>query len=126
MDSFHIDSTMANPPAPPDDENEQARVSCGEVSGLEIISHTPRRETGERSSKDMKDESQIDQREANDGKKTPHLVRGSMLLLLGAWMAVGNIRAVLYGLRMGTFDAWYIADTVIRFTGAAFFISCAP
>lgn len=54
--------------------------------------------------------------------KTSYLVRGSALLLLGAWMAVGNIRFVLYGLRTGTLVHWYISDTALRFIAAAFFM----
>jgi hypothetical protein len=54
--------------------------------------------------------------------KTSYLVRGSALLVLGAWMAVGNIRFVLYGLRTGTLVHWYVADTVLRLIAAVFFI----
>ena len=54
--------------------------------------------------------------------KTSYLVRGSVLLLLGAWMAVGNIRFVLYGLRTGTLVGWYISDTALRFIATVFFM----
>jgi hypothetical protein len=54
--------------------------------------------------------------------KTSYLVRGSVLLLLGAWMAAGNIRFVLYGLRTGTLVHWYISDTALRFIAAVFFM----
>jgi hypothetical protein len=54
--------------------------------------------------------------------KTSYLVRGSVFLLLGAWMAVENIRFVLYGLRTGTLVRWYISDTALRFIAAVFFM----
>lgn len=54
--------------------------------------------------------------------KTGNLVRGCVLLLLGAWMGVGCIQAVLYILRTQIFDSWFTSDTALRIAAAAFFI----
>jgi hypothetical protein len=57
-----------------------------------------------------------------DSKKTSELVRGSLLLILGAWMAIGCIRAVFYILRTQTFGTWFTSDTALRIVAAMFFI----
>ncbi|HEY6306206.1 MAG TPA: hypothetical protein VI488_07065 [Candidatus Angelobacter sp.] len=47
---------------------------------------------------------------------------GSLLLMLGAWMASECIRAVLYILRTQAFDSWFTADTALRIAAAVFFM----
>jgi hypothetical protein len=42
--------------------------------------------------------------------------------MLGAWMAMGGVRAVFYTLRTQCFDPWFIADTMLRVAAAVFFI----
>jgi len=54
--------------------------------------------------------------------KIERLVRGSLLLILGAWMAMGVIRFAFFILRIQNFSSWFIADTVLRAASALFFI----
>jgi hypothetical protein len=57
-----------------------------------------------------------------NGKKTADLVRGSACLVLGAWMAAGNLRVIVYFLRIGGLGGWDIAETVLRSAASVYFI----
>jgi hypothetical protein len=60
--------------------------------------------------------------ESKGAKKIQQLVRGSLLLMLGAWMATGTIRAIIYILRTQNFDSWFAGDTVVRIACSIFLI----
>jgi hypothetical protein len=62
------------------------------------------------------------QSEPEGSNKIQHLVRGSLLLMFGAWMAAACIRAILYILRTQTFHAWFTGDTALRIAAAVFFM----
>jgi hypothetical protein len=70
----------------------------------------------------MNDQLQADSVKATGGKKTAELVRGSLLLVVGAWMAIGCIQAILYMVRTHTLDTWFTSDTALRIVVAAFFM----
>jgi hypothetical protein len=70
----------------------------------------------------VNDQLRSDPAKARGEKKTPELVRGSLLLLVGAWVATGCIRAIFYILRTQTLDTWFTSDTALRIAVAMFFM----
>jgi hypothetical protein len=56
------------------------------------------------------------------GRKILHLVLGCLALALGAWIAVMALRSLVYLGRAGIFDGWTVAEVLLRFSGAAYFI----
>lgn len=70
----------------------------------------------------MNDELQNERTESKRNMKAQPLIRGSFLLMIGAWMAMGIVRVVIHILRIQSIDSWFVADTVLRAAGALFFI----
>jgi len=68
------------------------------------------------------DQLRNNQNESKGNRKTQEVVRGSVLLVLGAWMSMGCIRVAIYIWSTQNFGPWIISDTMLRLVSAAFFI----
>jgi hypothetical protein len=70
----------------------------------------------------MNAEQRCEHVESTGNQKRQQLVRGALLVVLGAWMGMGVLRVVIYMLRTPNLDPWFIADNALRTAAALFFL----